>query len=89
LTRHTLFAIVRYAPPNGAPGYLGEEGWDTGGFPVDWEGEGVPGVIKDKVEMQRKKGPRVMKLRAEWETAGVLTRGLSDVVRIIFQLCFF
>jgi hypothetical protein len=37
--------------------------------------------MKNKVKMQRK-GPKVMKLvgRRE-ETAGVLTRGLSDAVR--------
>ena len=85
LTHHTPFATVKYVPPSGAPGYTGEEGWDTGGFAADWEGEGVEGVVKNKVEMQRKKVPRVMKLvgRKE-ETAGVLTRALSDAVRIVF-----
>jgi hypothetical protein len=63
---------------------MGEEGWDTGRFAAGWEGEGVEEVMKNKVEVQRKKVLRVMKL-VGWkeETAAVLTRGLSDAVCIL------
>jgi hypothetical protein len=83
LTHQTPFATAKYIPPTGAPGYTGEEGWDTGDFAKDWEGEEVGGGVKKGVEMERQRVPRVMKLvgRKE-ETAGVLTRGLSDVVCI-------
>lgn len=86
LTHHTPFASVKYIPPSGAPGFTGEDGWDTGGFAADWDGEGrlgTKGTALKGGEMKRKIVPRVMKLigRKE-ETAGVLTRGLGDAVRL-------
>lgn len=89
LTHRTPFSTVKYVPPSGAPGYTGEEGWDTGGFAADWEGEGVgsEGAVKKEVEMKRKRAVRVMKLvERKEETTGVLTRGLSDAVCILSQL---
>jgi hypothetical protein len=60
---------------------LGEEGWDAGGFAVDWEGCGV-GFIKNKVETQR--NPGVTKLvRRKEETARVLIRCLTDSVAVL------
>jgi len=91
LTHRTPFATVKYVPPSGAPGYSGEEGWDTGGFAADWEGEDgvVDGGDKKKKTEVRKKIPRVMKLiERKPETVGVLTRGLSDVVRSSFHITF-
>ena len=86
LTHHTPFASVKYIPPTGAPGFAGEDGWDTGGFAADWDGEGAVetgGAVKKATEMMRSV-PRLMRLigRKE-ETAGVLTRGLGDAVRNI------
>ncbi|KIM21395.1 hypothetical protein M408DRAFT_333476 [Serendipita vermifera MAFF 305830] len=85
LTHHTPFASVKYIPPTGAPGFAGEEGWDTGGFAADWDGEGMMGAKGGKTRGEKikpKSVPRVIKLigRKE-ETAGVLTRGLGDVLR--------
>jgi hypothetical protein len=66
-----------------APGYTRQGGWDPGGFAADWDGEGVERPVKNQVELQENKVPRVMRLvgRKE-ETAGVLTRSLSAAVRI-------
>jgi hypothetical protein len=84
LTHRTLFATFKYVPPSGAPGYTWEAGWDIGRFAADRDSEGMEGVRKSKVEMQRKKVSRAMELvgRKE-EAAGVLTRGLSDAVCIL------
>jgi len=82
LAHRTPFATVKDVLPSGAPGYTGEERWYTGGFAAEWDGEGVERLVKNKVELQEKNVPRVMRLVGRKETAGVLTRSLSDAVRI-------
>ena len=81
LRHHTPFATVKCVPPSDAPGYREKEGV----IPADWDGEDAEGVTKNKVEMLRKRISTVMRLvwRKE-ETAGVLSRGLSDAVGNLF-----
>lgn len=67
-------------------GFIGGEGWYTGGFSADWDGLGGLDARVSALEMgemKRKTVPQVMKLIArKEEIIGVLKRGVGDDARL-------
>ncbi|PVF94937.1 TLD-domain-containing protein [Serendipita vermifera] len=78
LTHSTPFSTNQYVPPSGAPGFVGDRQWDTGGFASEWDN----GTGERSTKNARENVPRIIKLIGRKDmTAGVLTRGLGDSIR--------
>ena len=81
VVRQSPFAAHSYVPPSGAPGFMGDREWNTGGF--EFEDEGIA-KRRGRIKSRSGVGKGVKLVGRRESTIDVLDEALADEVRSIF-----
>ena len=81
VVRQSPFAAHSYVPPSGAPGFMGDREWNTGGF--EFEDEGIA-KRRGRIKSRSGVGKGVKLVGRRESTIDVLDEALADEVCSIF-----